>query len=93
MISDDAVDEWWTEITFDMSKIYKNGDIIYFGYGTNMYQFKCISTVLEGVKGIMPTKHFYQQYPQTLGHRDNLFRIYNWLSINIKSLNDNILKM
>ena len=93
VISDNAVDEWWTEITFDMSKIYKNGDIIYFGYGTNMYQFKCISTVLEGVKGVMPTKHFYQQYPQTLGHRDNLFRIYNWLSINIKSLNDNILKM
>ena len=82
----------WVNYTYESTKTYNIGDIAYYGYGTSYplwYQFKSLT---NNNLNNLPITKFYDNYPQSLGHRDNIWRIYNWVNNRIISINNTINK-
>lgn len=82
----------WVNYTYESTKTYNIGDIAYYGYGTDYvlwYQFKSLT---NNNLNNPPITKFYDNTPQPLGHRDNMWRVYNWINNQIISINNTINK-
>ena len=87
-LTDDGTN--WLDVTYDETKTYKKDEIAYYGYQTEMsVQFK---SLVDDNIGNVPITSFYSIYPRTLGHRDNMWRVYNWINNQIISINNRINK-
>lgn len=77
--------EYWDEVSYIPTKNYAVGDTCYYG-GTMFYKF----TAKVASRGRAPFTALYETYPYEMGHKDNIYRVYNWLTKVISGLDTNI---
>ena len=69
---------------YDNSKTYQVGETCHFGFDPIVVQFKCIKESM----GNPPVTSQYSNYPKTLGYRDSIWRLANYIEQRLKKENE-----
>ena len=79
-----------SKINYDDSKTYQVGEKCYFGFDNVFaFEFECIAEST----GNPPLTQAYNSYPKTLGYRDSLWRLVNYIKQRLEKENDFINKL
>ena len=70
-------------LTYDDSKTYHEGDTCYYGFDW-VFEFVCVSETTSNP----PLTKGYTTYPKTLGYRDSIWRLANYISKRLEKENE-----
>ena len=89
----DKVDKHWkrsntytwsiSDVNYDDSKTYQVGEKCYFGFDW-VFEFECKAEST----GNPPLTGSYSNYPRSLGYRDNIWRLSNYITQRLEKEND-----
>ena len=73
-----------SDVNYDNSKTYQVGEKCYFGFDVIAFEFECIAEST----GNPPLTQAYNNYPKTLGYRDSLWRLVNYIKQRLEKENE-----
>ena len=74
-----------SDVNYDDSKTYQVGEKCYFGFDNVFaFEFECIAEST----GNPPLTQAYNSYPKTLGYRDSLWRLVNYIKQRLEKENE-----
>ena len=73
-----------SDVDYDNSKTYQVGETCYYGFDWMVLQFECISEST----GNPPVTAQYSVFPRTLGYRDSIWRLANYIKQRLEKENE-----
>lgn len=73
-----------SDVNYDNSKTYQVGEKCYFGFDVIAFEFECIAEST----GNPPLTQAYNNFPKTLGYRDSIWRLVNYINQRLEKENE-----